>query len=489
MNDWHQLLAVLEPGTTYESRLDALLDQVSALTGLAAVYLYVLDETGAHFHLERARASLHAGTGAVEGGAESIDAGPPLDLAVAPEDAAPRVVTTPVGALYSVPLHGVGLLQVGPLRRDSPPARARRALADSAFPLAHVVRTAREEERLRTRLASLTARVEAGTHLAGSALDLGRYVELLLELALRSTRTEAGFVAIVGDDGTLAIRAHSGLPPDWPGRIDLDPETGIFDWAPATEGGALILRSLEGAAEAGIRSLLAVPLLEQAQPLGVFALINFGDAGTFDAGSLELLATFADQIRQMLHNDRLFRDFSSRYLDTLKGLSHSLDVRRPHTHGHHERVARNAAALGAALGHDETEVAALHTAGLIHDAGMAGGDYQADVDHPTVGAALVDQLPLHPWVAAAVANHHEWWDGWGFPRGAAGEAIPRAGRILAAAEFLDELSSGDPVREPWGVDKLVAEVAVRGRTQLEPDVAEAAVRLLRENAFVLGGDT
>ena len=238
-----------------------------------------------------------------------------------------------------------------------------------------------------------------------------------------------------------------------------------------------------------MRSLLAVPLLDGDDPLGVFALVNFGDGGTFDESSLPLLDTFSDQIRR----DAPQRPSVPRLRGSVprhrsRGLARSLDVRRPHTNGHHERIAANAAALAAALGHDAGEVEALRIAGSIHDAGMAGGsDYQADVDHPSVGAGLVEQLPLHPWVSAAVAAHHEWWDGWGFPLGVAGEEIPRGGRILAAAEFVDEMSSGDPVRAPWRKDKLVAELAVRSGTQLEPEVAEAAIRLIGQDALMLGG--
>ena len=488
--DWRPLLELLAADGEYDDRLGALLDQVAERTGLPAVYLYLFDETGERFHLERARgASLRSTAIDMEGGVGAIEVGPALDVPVTAEDAVPRVVSTPVGPLYSVPLDGVGLLRVGPLGRGSAPSRTRRLLADAAFPIALVVGRARAEETLRTRLASLSARIEVGQKLAGSALDVGRYVALLLELALRATRTDAGFVAIVDGDQQLVIRAESGLPPGFGARIDLSPETGIFDWSPAAEGGALVLRALDSAVELGIRSILAMPLSEGDVPLGIFALLNFGDGGTFDEGSIELLAAFADQIRQMLHNERLFHDFTARYLDTVRGLAASLDVRRAHTHGHHDRVARNAAAIGAELGHDPAEVEALRTAGLIHDAGMAGGsDYQADVDHPSVGAALVEQLPLHPWVAAGVAAHHEWWDGWGFPQGLVGEAIPRAGRILAAAEFLDEMSSGDPVRAPWGADRLIVELEVRGRTQLEPDVADAAIRLVRQDGIVLGAE-
>lgn len=486
--DWRALLEPLAADASYEERLDALLTLVTDLTGLESAYLYVLDEGGEHFHLERARAPQDVRrAGAAEGGVEAIASGPPLEL---PADEVVKtgatVMASPVGNLYSVPLDGVGLVQVGPVSRKAP-RRTRRALLGAAFPIGVVLRQARVESTMRARLDALAARVDAGQRLAGSALDIGRYVELLLELALRSTRTEAGFVAIVDPEGRLTIHAQSGLPPGAADAIDLSPESGFFDWS--TEGGALMLRDFETAAALGVRQLLAVPLLDDQTPLGVFALLNFGEAGTFDEGSLELLETFADQIREMLHNDRLFRDFAARYLETVKGLARSLDVRRPHTHGHHERVARNAASIAAALGHDTRERAAAETAGYIHDAGMAGsGDYQADLDHPSVGAGLVQQLPLHPWVAAGVVAHHEWWDGWGFPERLSGEAIPRAGRILAAAEFVDEMSSGDPVRAPWNREKLAAELRVRAGSQLEPAVAEAAIRLIGQDELVLGGD-
>jgi hypothetical protein len=484
--DWRAVLEPLVREASYEERLDALLDVIVSATGLEAAYLYVVDETGAHFHLERGRSPRETRSEPIEGGAEAIESTPALELAVTDDDRQPRVVSTPVGRLYSLPLDGAGLLQVGPVGRNAP-AGARRALGDAAFPLALALRKAREEQGLRARLASLGARVDAGQRLAGSALDSRRYIALLLGLALRATRTEAGFVAIVDDRGQLEIRAQAGLPAGFVEGIDLDPGRGIFDWSLGGDG-ALILRDFEAPARLGVTSFLAVPLLEGAKPLGIFALLNFREAGTFDESSLELLETFSDQIREMLHNDRLFRDFSARYLETVKGLARSLDVRRPHTHGHHERVSANAAALAAELGHDGAEVDALRTAGLIHDAGMAGGtDYQSDVDHPSVGAGLIEQLPLHPWVAPSIAAHHEWWDGWGFPEGLSGDAIARGGRILAVAEFLDEMSSGDPVRDPWGPERLAAEIGVRTGSQFEPDVAAAAIRLVRQDALVLGG--
>jgi GAF domain-containing protein len=482
---WWPYLGILERDLTYEERLDAALARVAQQTGLPGVYLYVLDDAGGRLHLERALSAPGERSEAVEGGAEAIESMPPLELAAAPGEWEGRVVTSPAGLLWSVELPDTGVIQVGPLRGQRPRGRVRAVLDELRYPLAFVVGRARTERRLTTELGTLSARLDAGQKLAGSALDLRRYVDLLLELALRATRTEAGFVAIVDAQGALAIEADYGLPHGFAGTINLDPERGFFDWAAAGDGGALFVRDAGTAAELGIRSVLAVPLLEGEQRLGIFALVNFGEAGTFSEGSLELLATFADQIRQMLQNDRVFRDFAQRFLETVKGLAASLDVRRPHTHGHHERVSAIAASIARELGHSTTEVEAVAIAGLVHDAGMAGagtGGYQADIDHPAVGAGLVEQLPLHAWVAPSIGAHHEWWDGWGFPRGISGDEIPRGGAILAAAEFIDEMASGDPVREPYPPERLVAELEIRRGSQFSPDVADAAIRVIREDS-------
>lgn len=496
---WRQVLAVLESETDYHGRLDALLAKVSEWTGMPACYLYLLADDADRFQLEHSwrattldepeSAGLLTGDD-VQGGAGATAGSPPMDLPRSGEWETERTTPTPVGRLYSIPLHLeqalIGLLQVGPLDDDKVPRDVERRLETVRFPAALAVKQAYEEDTLRQRLAAATARSEVGRRLLGSALELDRFVDLLLDLALKATRTEAGFIAIV-EPGTdeLSIRAEEDLPPGFGERVDLSLETGLFDWSPAAEGGALVLRDLDFAAETGMRSVLAVPLLEADEPLGLFALINFGQAETFAEHSLALLATFAEQIKLVLHNARLFRTFAGQYLETVKGLARSLDARRPHTQDHHQRIAQMAATIARAMELPADEAEAIHTAGLIHDVGMAGiveveGGFQVDFEHPTIGASLIETLPLHPAVAQSVATHHEWFDGWGFPEGLKGEEIPLGGRILAVVEFIVEMTTSDPLQPSWSRQKLLDELEQRRGTQFDPQVTDVAVDLIRQ---------
>lgn len=504
---WRRVLDVLWKEREYEPRLDAALAYVRELTELASCHLYLADEDGRRLHLERSQGSVAIAPVArdpdepfpgdpdgVSGGAGTISPTPPLELELTSEDEQERFVATPAGHLYSMPLRTngtlVGLLQAGPTRKDSLSGRVQRQLDAVNFPLALLVKQARTEESLRRELATVSARAELGRKLQGSALELDRFVSLLLTLALRATRTEAGFVAILDPaSGRWSVRVDSGMPDGFSEQVDLSAESGLFDWV-QTEGMALTLRDFEAAGRFGIRSMLAVPLLAGSQPLGIFALADLGKGAAFDEHSLELLETFAEQVRLMLDNDRLFHDFSHRYLETVKGLAASLDARRPYTQGHHRKVTSVAVALARELGLPAEEVEAIRTAGEIHDVGLAGiaeGEHadRADVEHPTVGAGLVEHLPLHPLVASSVATHHEWLSGWGFPRGLAGDEIPIGGRVLAAAEFVVEMSTADPIRGARSPERLAEDLKQRSGSQLDPSVVEAALDLLRRGELQL----
>ncbi len=296
---------------------------------------------------------------------------------------------------------------------------------------------------------------------------------------MRASNADGGFVALADEAGGLTLRAVEDLPAELVAGIDLSPQTGLIEVVP---GGGAFLRDTDAAARLGIVSLLAVPLLEGERVVALLALVDRSGGG-LEPESLDLLATLAEQIRLMLGNESLFDEFVSRYLDTVKAIAAALDARRPQSRGHHPRVAAVADAIAAELGLGPEERAALETAALVHDVGLAGvaatpDAYLADLEHPTVGAGMLEALPLAPGVVEAVAGHHEWFDGWGFPKGLHGSELHVLARVLGLAEFVVEAAGADALGEAWPPERLAAEIAERRGTQFDPDVADAALRLL-----------
>jgi len=491
---WDELMELAGSSRPYREKLQAILDAVRQLTGTEACYLYFLDTTGRRFVLEHialtepeehttaAKVFLEAAEGTED--LRSVLGTPHLSLIRSPADEEPHPVTTEAGTFYAVPLRQegqlAGLVQIGPfLKRIS--GKTKKQMAEIIRPLSLALLQVKREEELREKARAIEARTRIGRRMLGSTLELDRFISLLLDLSLKATKTEAGFVAVAEPEThELTIRAAVNMPKEFLESVNLSPKEGLFEW-PTEMGGAMFLRDWEFAQRMGVKSILAVPLIEDEEPLGVFALVNFGKSRPFTDYTVRFLSTFVEQIRLVIHNARLFGQFTARYLDTLKALAKALDARRPSTVSHHEQVAEVAARIAQRMGLPKEEIEAIRTAGLIHDVGMCGiveeGGIQVDYEHPTIGASLVEMLPIPPEVAQAVATHHEWFDGWGYPQGLRGEEISIGGRILALAEYYVEVTTPDEIRPALNHEKLVEELERRRGSQFDPQVVDTFLEL------------
>jgi putative nucleotidyltransferase with HDIG domain len=160
---------------------------------------------------------------------------------------------------------------------------------------------------------------------------------------------------------------------------------------------------------------------------------------------------------------------------------------------HAQRVGDIAARLARALGLDELEVALIRRAATLHDVGKAGvpdalllkparltDDELAIVQrHATIGAKILSatQVPVLQMAEEVAFSHHERWDGMGYPRGLAGEAIPLPARIVAVADVFDALTHVRPYRPAWLEADAVAEIERQSGRRFDPRVVDAFVKL------------
>jgi len=110
---------------------------------------------------------------------------------------------------------------------------------------------------------------------------------------------------------------------------------------------------------------------------------------------------------------------------------------------------------------------------------LSTGEFEAMKQHPALGAkilaniqstAIADVLP-------GVRHHHERWDGSGYPDGLHGAAIPRLGRLLAVADFLDALTSARTYRPAVSMDEAVGLLRQEAGTHFDPAIVDAVVAL------------
>jgi putative two-component system response regulator len=179
--------------------------------------------------------------------------------------------------------------------------------------------------------------------------------------------------------------------------------------------------------------------------------------------------------------------------ETLDRLARAAEARDDDTGRHTARVGATSALLARELGWPGAEAERLGRAAVLHDVGKIGlpdgvllkpgrldaAELAVMRAHTTAGAAILagsDQAVLR--LAEAVAlTHHERWDGAGYPRGLAGDAIPRAGRIVAVADVFDALTHARPYKAAWPVAAAVAELTRQAGRQFDPAVVAAFLAL------------
>ncbi len=163
----------------------------------------------------------------------------------------------------------------------------------------------------------------------------------------------------------------------------------------------------------------------------------------------------------------------------LFSLAQSIEAKDPYTRGHCERLARYSVAMGKELSLSQEDLVALSRGGVVHDIGkvavpehilnkparLTADERKIMEQHSVVGEQICSPLKSFRLVLPIIRNHHEKWDGSGYPDGLKGEGIPLLARILQTADVYDALSTKRPYREalsPQESFRIMREEAARG---------------------------
>ena len=177
---------------------------------------------------------------------------------------------------------------------------------------------------------------------------------------------------------------------------------------------------------------------------------------------------------------------------TLEALVNALEAKDPYLRGHSARVADLSANVATELGLNEEEVERVRMAGRLHDLGKIGTrdavvnkegpltpeEFEHEKQHVIIGAQILAPLVHLGDVVSMVKSHHERVDGMGYPDGLRGEDIPLGGRIIAAAEVYDALTTSRPYQEKMTPEQAVERMAELSGTVLDTRVYEALVRIV-----------
>ncbi|MDD2732322.1 MAG: HD domain-containing protein [Desulfuromonadaceae bacterium] len=172
---------------------------------------------------------------------------------------------------------------------------------------------------------------------------------------------------------------------------------------------------------------------------------------------------------------------------TIEVLANTVDAKSPWTAGHSQRVTRLALEIGKVMGLSTEELQSLYIAGMFHDIGKIGipeaiidkpgslteEEYAIVKKHPEIGAEILKPLRSYHAVLPIVWQHHEQFDGGGYPLGLAGEEIVLGARIMAVADVFDALYSSRPYRQGWELTTVIDFIEEHAGNMFDPEVVMA----------------
>jgi HD-GYP domain-containing protein (c-di-GMP phosphodiesterase class II) len=256
--------------------------------------------------------------------------------------------------------------------------------------------------------------------------------------------------------------------------------------------------------------------------LGVLVLGPKISGRKFDSDELGFFVTLANDAAMAITNAQLIESLQGKikeievlyekehrlFLHTSIALAAAIDARDPYTAGHTERVTHYSLCIADEFLKNIRPVSSpeiqesfkenLQIAALLHDIGKIGvrdnilnkkryltkREQKAVMQHPEIGAAILQPIRELGDIIAAVKYHQERYDGSGYPAGLRGDNIPMMARIIAVADAFDAITTNRPYRRKRRAPEAVKEIKKYSGTQFDPDIVKAFLSVYKKDKLV-----
>ncbi|AUL72446.1 two-component system response regulator [Pseudoalteromonas sp. 13-15] len=184
------------------------------------------------------------------------------------------------------------------------------------------------------------------------------------------------------------------------------------------------------------------------------------------------------------------------HIDLVQRLGRAAEYKDTDTGEHIVRMSQYSKVLALGIGMSENQAELLHQAAPMHDVGKIGipdaillkpgklseQEFEHMKEHALIGAKILanSSSPLLQLAHTLAIEHHEKWDGTGYPYGLQGDEISIEGRIVAVADVFDALTSKRPYKDAWSVEKAIAHMKDQAGSHFDPAIIDLLVNKLDE---------
>ena len=236
----------------------------------------------------------------------------------------------------------------------------------------------------------------------------------------------------------------------------------------------------------GSRAFMVLPVFLKEKLAAIIAFAQ-SDQTAQNEEELHLVRQIADQVAVALANSNLIEELNRLNWGTLKALAGTVDAKSSWTAGHSERVADIGLKIGKTLGLESGLLINLQRAAFLHDIGKIGvpvaildkpgklnpEEFDLIKAHPRIGARILKPIKAYDEIIPMVLQHHERYDGKGYPDGLNENSINWGARILAVADVFDALKSDRPYRDGLPFEQVIGLIRQESGHQFDPEVVKA----------------
>ena len=344
----------------------------------------------------------------------------------------------------------------------------------------------------------------------GLAINSTMDIDRLFNLIVRSTTTtldaQIGYINLYDkEQQTLSVTNLIGngklIAPQKPIKIK---DTSVSSWV-INNRQPLLISDIDQApqfdriSELGYerKSLICAPLMVKDEIIGTISVVNKRDNSQFYAYELEMLTTIAAQAAIAIKNATLYDEQQQTYLNTIQALVTAIEASDGYSKGHSERVTRYSVEIGRRFNLSTDRLQILERAAILHDIGKIGIDLSLlhkegilsahDINelqlHPVIGMKILEPIEFLKDVRTCIGQHHERYDGMGYPNHIKHVDQLLESRIIGVADAFDAMTSDRPYRKALTLDIAIAELVDNSGTQFDPAVVEIFTSILEDGIF------
>ncbi|MDH3808645.1 MAG: GAF domain-containing protein [Desulfuromonadales bacterium] len=339
-----------------------------------------------------------------------------------------------------------------------------------------------------------------------ATMDLDKLLNLLSQKSMETMKAQIGYILMLNEkSGNLVVGGGAGINDEFDRQLEIPLKPGGVSYWVMNNNEPKLVENIDKAREFSkmsrlgfIReSVLCAPLNDKEKVIGTITIANPIDGSEFNNSDLELLSTIAAQASIAIRNARLYEEQETTYLNTVQALVSAIEASDAYTRGHSERVTRFSVSLAKKMGIEGDALKQLEQAAILHDIGKIGIDVNllhkkekltpADIDvlklHPSIGVRILEPISFLGTVREIIEQHHERYDGNGYPNGLTGENWRLEGKILAVCDTYDAMTSDRPYRKALSHEIAIQEIRDHSGTQFDPEVATSFVELINDGQF------